>query len=387
MPLGAGAVGTPVSALRRGQVAHTAENPIEDLKAQIATEPLALVALFVSAEADFDKTIAEAQEQFAGTDVVACTTAGEIGMSGYENGLIVGIGFPAAHFVSTSILIEDLKNESSQVLVDRIALSQVAMRDANPRMQQGFAFLVVDGLSLREDTLTAAIAPALRDLPLFGGSAGDGTTFERTLVSLNGRVRNDAAVLTLVLTDYRTRVFSIDHLVPTDAQMVVTEADPARRIVKSINAEPAAREYARIVGKDPEQLDQFTFASHPVVVRFGGTHHVRAIQQVNDNGELVFFSAIDEGMVLTVARPDNMAAHLERKLQDLGRGGRPADILGCDCILRRIEAEQTQLTHRISQILRDHRVTGFSTYGEQIGTLHVNHTMTGVAIYADEPED
>ena len=49
--------------------------------------------------------------------------------------------------------------------------------------------------------------------------------------------------------------------------MVVTEADPERRLVREINAEPAAREYARLVGKDPDQLSPFTFAAHPVVVR------------------------------------------------------------------------------------------------------------------------
>lgn len=383
---GAKAEAAPGASLRRGQIAFGQPGAVEKLKQQIATEALAFVALFVTSQADFEQVISDAQTVFGGTDVVACTTAGEIGMSGYEEGMIVAIGFPASHFVSKSILIEDLQDESSQMLIDRITLDQVALRQDSPEMRQGFAFLVVDGLSLREDTLAAAIAPALRDLPLFGGSAGDGTRFEITQIALNGQVRENAAVLTLVHTDLRTRVFSIDHLVPTEEQMVVTDADPDRRIVKEINAEPAGREYARIVGKDPDQLDQFTFASHPVVVRFGGAHHVRAIQQVNDAGELVFFSAIDEGMVLTVAQPDNMAEHLQRKLDELAEEGQPMDIIGCDCILRRIEAEQIQVSHEISQILSEHRVIGFSTYGEQIGTLHVNHTMTGVAIYADPPE-
>ena len=39
------------------------------------------------------------------------------------------------------------------------------------------------------------------------------------------------------------------------------------------------------------------------------------------------------------------------------------------------------MTRDVSSILAKHNVTGFSTYGEQIGPLHVNHTMTGVAIY------
>ena len=159
--------------------------------------------------------------------------------------------------------------------------------------------------------------------------------------------------------------------------MVVTEADPARRIVRQINAEPAAREYARVLGKDPEQLSTFTFAAHPVVVRFGGTHHVRAIQRVLRNGDLVFFSAIDEGLVLTLAEPEDMAAHLDRELERIGRGRTPEAIWACDCILRRVEAEQTQQTRALSRILARHRVVGFSTYGEQINGLHVNQTMTG----------
>ncbi|MGB0506451.1 MAG: FIST N-terminal domain-containing protein [Pikeienuella sp.] len=75
---------------------------------------------------------------------------------------------------------------------------------------------MVDGLSLQENTLKAEIAPALREMPLFGGSTGDGVAFEKTWVALNGVVRQDAAVLTLVRTDLEARVFSIDHLTPTE---------------------------------------------------------------------------------------------------------------------------------------------------------------------------
>jgi hypothetical protein len=335
--------------------------------------------------ADFDSVCAEAERLYPDTDVVACTTAGEISSRGYDEGQIIAVGFPTDGFATTSLLIENIDSLTPQPLIDRIALERVNLQERNLDMTDGFAFLIVDGLSLSEDTLTATISPALRDLPIFGGSAGDGTEFRETRVSLNGKVAGTAAVLSLVRSRYKTHVFSLDHLVPSDSQMVVTEADPGQRIVKSINAEPAAREYARIVGKDPEQLDRFTFASHPVVVRIGGSHHVRAIQQVNDAGELVFFSAIDEGMVLTTAKAQNMAEHLRQKMAELSHNGKPAHILGCDCILRRIEAEQSQMSRELSDVLSSNNVTGFSTYGEQIGPLHVNHTMSGVAIYpADE---
>ncbi|WP_254702684.1 FIST N-terminal domain-containing protein [Sulfitobacter sp. THAF37] len=337
--------------------------------------------LFVSPHADFAAVVAEAETFYPDTDVVACTTAGELGANGYEENLIVGIGFPSDGFVTTSLLIEDIQELDVQATIDRITLKRTSLLDRTPDMAESFAFLVVDGLSLGEDTLTATISPAMRNFPVFGGSAGDGSDYRKTLVALNGKAAGNSAVLTLARSSHRTHVFSLDHLVPGEVQMVVTEADPTRRIVKEINAEPAAREYARLVGKDPNQLDRFTFASHPVVVRIGDKHHVRAIQQVNDNGELVFFSAIDEGMVLTVADPQDLGQHLETELNDLSSEQKPANIIGCDCILRRIEAEQSQQARHISQVLKAHRVTGFSTYGEQIGPLHVNHTMSGIAFY------
>jgi len=367
-----------------GEVSATNTSPIAQIKHDFGTQDLSLLTLFISPLADFKSVVEEARRHYPDTDVVGCTTAGEISASGYDESKIIAVGFPSAGFATTSLMINDVHKLNPQSLNDSVALERIKLQDLNKNMPNSFAMLVVDGLSLAEDALTTVISPALRDMPLFGGSAGDGTNFQETLVSLNGNVAVKAAVLTLVRSVYRTHVFSLDHLVPSEQQMVVTEADPARRIVKSINAELAAPEYARIVGKDPVQLDRFTFASHPVVVRIGGTHHVRAIQQVNEDGELVFFSAIDEGMVLTTATPLNMVEHLNRKLADLSDHGSPAHIIGCDCILRRIEAEQTQMTRDLSETLSAHNVIGFSTYGKQIGPLHVNHTMSGVAIYAPE---
>tara|TARA_R100001086_G_scaffold222217_1_gene139642 strand:- start:1774 stop:2343 length:570 start_codon:yes stop_codon:yes gene_type:complete len=182
-------------------------------------------------------------------------------------------------------------------------------------------------------------------------------------------------------TDCPVRVFRLDHFQPTDRRMVVTDADPARRIVHQINAEVAAQEYARILGCRIDELTPSTFAENPVVVRIGGQHHVRAIQRAEANGDLQFFSAIDEGLVLTLAQSQDMAAHLDRELAGLGIETAPLTVLACDCILRRTEVQQRQIGPEISRILAAHRVVGFSTYGEQINGLHVNQTMTGVAIY------
>lgn len=345
-----------------------------------AGNELALVLVFANPAGDFSQIMADLDAVFD-CPVVGCTTAGEIGRAGYIGDSIVAVGFPRVSFAADVVLIENLSHTDMVQEVDRLIRARIALQAEYSDKKNGFSFLMVDGLSRCEDALVSAIAPNLAGFPLFGGSAGDGLRFQSSYVSLDGKVHQDAATVTFVATDRLTQVFSINHMTPAEACMVVTEADPAERVVKRINAEPAAAEYARIIGKDPAQLDELIFAGHPVVVSVGGQSHVRAIQRVTDEGHLIFFSAIDEGMVLTVATAGDMAANLDATLTEMINGHGPPSILGCDCVLRRIEAERSQTTHKVNAVLRKHDIVGFSTYGEQIGTLHVNHTMTGVAIF------
>lgn len=369
------------NSIKQASISAIGSPDIARLLARLGDDPLALIAVFVAPSADFAAVMQDVRRFAVGVRVIGCTTAGEISEAGYDEDRIVAVGFPAARFAADAVCIKDLSTMDEQVANDRIIQARVALSEAHPDKHNGFAFLLVDGLSLSEDRLVAGISPAMAEFPLFGGSAGDGTRFEQTFVAADGWIGSDAAVLALIRSTCATKVFTLNHLDPEEIPMVVTEADPVNRIVKEINAEPAGREYARIVGKDPNQLDPFTFAAHPVTVRIGDEHHVRSIQRVNENGELVFFSAVDEGMVLRVARPGNMPQHLDQQLSELGGGILPDAVLACDCILRRIEAQQGQQLGEVSKVLERYNVMGFSTYGEQYGPLHVNQTMTGVAFF------
>lgn len=368
--------------IRQASISAHGKPDIPNLLAKLGDDPLSLVILLVSPKAEFVQVIRQAESALGDVRLMGCTTAGEITEIGYDENQIVAIGFPAASFAAEVLFLDELADFDREAFQDQIVQTRVMLAEASPDKPNGFAFLLVDGLSLSEDVLVAAISPATAEFPLFGGSAGDGAAFKRTYVAANGQISDNAAALAMVRSAYEAKVFTLNHLIPEDTPMVVTAADPAQRIVKEINAEPAAREYARIVGKDPNQLDPFTFAAHPVLVRIGDEHHVRSIQRVNEAGELVFFSAIDEGMVLRVARPGNMTRHLDEELARLAGNREPLAVLACDCILRRMEAQQGQEISSVSKVLGRYNVTGFSTYGEQFGPLHVNQTMTGVAFFA-----
>ncbi|MFN3954235.1 MAG: FIST N-terminal domain-containing protein [Pararhodobacter sp.] len=370
------------SVLHVAQARADDPNAAEALRASLGKGDFALVVMFISPQADLPALTVALNRTFKDVPVIGCTTAGEIAAEGYAEGMIVAAGLPAAHFSAEALLIEDLSKLDAQALIGDLIRTRGALRSAHPAFEHEFAFLMVDGLSTMEDALTSALASGLGAMPLFGGSAADGTRFLETFVLHGGKALRNAAVLAVMRTDCPVRVFKFDHFRPTETRMVVTSADPARRIVHQINAEPAAREYARLLGKDPAQLTPFTFAAHPVVVRIGGRHHVRSIRQVEENGDLIFYSAIDEGLVLTIAEPLDMVSHLSAEFDGLARPEPPQAILACDCVLRRMEAQEKQLSNRLSELLRNNRVLGFSTYGEQLNAMHVNQTLTGVALYA-----
>lgn len=357
---------------------------IADVLGQLTPSSLALIILFVGESHDLD-VLQEALVPIAElTQIIGCTTAGEIGAGGYLEGQIVAVGLPRSLFRVATGHLTDLRRFDPERARNLAFELRAEVTFSTADWANEVAFLLSDGLSLMEDQLVWALSEALGESPLVGGSAGDGLLFGKTFVLHGARFMTDAAVLAVLRTPCRVTAFRFDHLEPTDHRMVVTDADPAQRLVRGINGRPAGPEYARILGKDPEQLSSFIFAANPVVSKIGDDHHVLAIQRVEPDGTLRFFSAIEAGLVLRLAQSTDLEAHLERELARLTVDGTRPAILACDCILRRLEAENSQSRHRISAVLDRYGVTGFNTYGEQFNLVHVNQTFTGLAFYPPE---
>lgn len=368
--------------IMRAQSAETGtERAISEVLSHFDMSSLALLILFVGEGHDL-KVIERALVPVIGqTQVMGCTTAGEIGAGGYLTGTIVAMGLPRSLFRVATGHLSDLRRFNPDLARDLAFELRAEVTFSTADWANEVAFLLSDGLSMMEEQLVWALSEALGQSPLVGGSAGDGLNFGKTFVLHRGRFMTDSAVLAVLRTPCRITAFRFDHLQPTEHRMVVTDADPDKRIVREINGMPAGPEYARILGKDPQQLSPFTFAANPVLSKIGDDHHVLAIQRVEPDGTLRFFSAIETGLVLRLAQGTDLEAHLEKELIRLSdQGGAPA-ILACDCILRRLEAENSQKQHRLSALLDRFGVSGFNTYGEQFNLVHVNQTFTGLAFY------
>lgn len=370
--------------IRRAQSrAPEAQQAVRELQAAIVQPDMALVAFFCSSDYDLDLLASAMHGAFPGTVVIGCTTAGEIGPAGYLEHSLTGVSFPASDFQARSIRIEALKTFSvtSGLARTQDLVARISAGATRPAPENCFALLLIDGLSIREEPVTRTLQSALGQIPLVGGSAGDGAKLGRTAVYSDGAFHSDSATLTLVTTRLPILPFQTHHFIPTDERLVVTAADPAQRSVKEINGFPAAEAYARILGLGVHDLNPACFAASPVVVVINGVSYVRSIQKATPDGSLTFFCAIDNGLILRVARTGTLVESLEKLLARIRTEiGPPQVILGFDCLLRKVEIFQSPDKERVIELLLQNKTTGFGTYGEQFRGIHVNQTMTGIAI-------
>jgi hypothetical protein len=362
-----------------------AESPAaaaDALYRQLRLDDMALGLFFCSPDYDIDLLGPALAERFRGLPLIGCTTAGEITPLGYRDGSVTGVSLPADSFTCVERRIDNISAFRMQDGADVVLslLWEMERKAPQANFQNIFALLLIDGVAKAEERVTAAIGSELGNIPLVGGSAADNWRLKETPIFHDGRFHNDAAVVMLIHTLIPFRVLSAHHYEPGPAKAVITEADPARRIVYEINGEPAAKEYARLCGLDLQDLSPAVFAEHPLAVKIGGKHYTRGLERLYDDMSLQFACAIDKGVVFTIAHSRDPVAHLEGVFEGIRREiGDLQLVIGCECAARKVSVEAAQMTGRMSQTLMRNKVIGFSAFGEQLNTIHMNNSFTCVA--------
>jgi hypothetical protein len=359
---------------------------LEDVKLNLGTEVPCFIALFISNNHDITNLGSVVKELFDGdkTTVVACTTAGEIGCDSYFENSISAFSIFSDQYIIKNILIDNLQ-DFCEVKTDIIrqeveSFSQLYEVKEN---YSPFGLLLIDGLSVKEEDTLGLLEQVLGNIPLAGGSSGDGLDFGNCYLYNDGVFLKDAASLTLFATDLPFILFKSQHFSPTEHKLVITDAIPNKRIVTEINGEPAADAYAKVLGIDQSEFCPMIFSKYPVMLNVGGEYYVRSIQSVNADKSLTFYCAIDVGIVLTLASREDLYESINKNFINVKESldGKYEGCLLFECILRKLEVSDMcdKDKSKIYKIYNENRSVGFHTYGEQFGSLHVNQTLTGIA--------
>jgi len=326
--------------------------------------------------------------------VIGAATGRIIGPDGFEATGVSGFHLPAGRFAAADVVLEDVAGMGlPEVRAHVRELRLQLARNLGPALTHCFALLLVDAESRCEERLAAVLGMELNGVPLIGGSAGDvyfnplghphGST---TLLHRNAPQRG-AAILSLVASATPVIAYCHHHyIIHSDQKFVITDADPARRLVREIDGRPALEVYAAACGfrKWPRE-DHLDFAPFPLMIRIGGHYYPRGMQRIYPDGTLEFACALEPGLVVALGKPGNMIARLDELLSAMrSQIGARELIIGVDCAARTAYMEREGLTLGIETLMRPHAVTGFASLGEQFNTIHANNSFTCLGV-ATEP--
>lgn len=322
--------------------------------------------------------------EYLGPHTIACSTAGEISKEGFTDSSMVGLSLQGHEFEVDLITVTNLREQNEDIILD-IKNQFHEIQNRHRIVLKGsktFGILLIDGLSVKEEEFVSLLDEVLKGLPLIGGSASDQLKFESTLVYANGELRENAATLAIVSTTVPFELFKVQHFRETETKFVITAATPQNRTVQEIEGIPAALFYAQMLGLDISALNPSVFSKNPVMLKIRDDYCVRSIQKMNPDLSLTFYCAIDNGLVLrlgslrSIAESSNeLFNHLDKTL------GKDKLCLSFECVLRKLEilelpqAEKEKIMNQYSS----NNVVGFHTFGEQLGGVHINQTLTGVA--------
>ena len=240
-------------------------------------------------------------------------------------------------------------------------------------IEKHVGIVLVDGLSGSEEALMEKLGDQT-DVLFVGGSAGDDLKFEKTHVMVNGQAFTNAAVLLLLEVKQGFDIIKTQSFRTVGKTLVATNVDEPHRLVEEFDHQPALTAYAQALGVAPQEAPA-QFMKHPLGLMVEKDPFVRSPQRAQD-GSIVFYCQIKQGMRLEVLEATDIVAHTRNAIEARKATGKPiSGIVDFQCILRTLQLREENRCDQYGAVFGGIPTVGFSTYGEAyLG--HINQTST-----------
>ena len=358
---------------------------------QCPQDPKLIVAL-IAPNFDLAVVAEELNTTFPHTQVIGCTTSGEITPGGAAaNALVLWALGGSAIEVSTGSGQGDEHGLRQAATEAAHCLDHVELR-ANSVL-----IVLSDGLCGDQmDVVRGAYDVAGIDVPLVGGCAGDNLAMRRTRQIHGRRVMSQAVVAAAVSSD-RPLGIGVSHgWTPASEPMLVTGSKG--NILSTLEDKPALDVYldffnpGDVIRTDPTAFAKFA-ATHPIGIRRRDKIEMRHITGFNlDSRELILVAEVPQGALAFLTEGDfdsvlNAAAQSCTTALQALNGLQPVGLLMFDCVSRRAVFTEERIheeTDLITSTCGAIPMAGFYTYGEiartkGAGGFH-NQTLVTLAI-------
>lgn len=375
----------PRSWARRASVpATTPDQLAAGLAGALAPGPGELVIAFVSSDVEPEAAARALAEALAPAAVIGCTSERELDGRTLEGAAVaVALAPPQIRFgVGVAERLTGAPLGAGRAAVtDAAAMLGRGADELDPTIHVGVT--LVDGNSGGAEGFCLGSAACAPRIGIVGASSSQALGRPPTSgIFAGGRVLRDAGLVLLLETDRRFAVVMSEHMQPTARRVVVTGADPAHRIITELDGFPAAARYHELlceVGASGP-LDNRLAAAYPFATYVGDRPYVRSIREVRGD-HLHLAAAVDEGAVLRIMQATDLVGCTASALDDVTRQvGELELLLTFSCVARALEAERAGVVEALDRTYANVPMTGFHSFGEQVGPLLVNHTLVGLAL-------
>lgn len=302
-----------------------------------------------------------------GEHVVLCSTSGEYTPEGYRQNVITGFEFNLQEADFIEILNPPIKS------VAQLKQSYKKVQH-NPN---AFMLLLCDGLSAMEESIITTFHFIDDRFKIVGGSAGDGAQFKETQIYIGSKKVHSVALF--FNSQQKTQIIKENIYVPTGKKLLVTDADPIKRIVKTFNNKPASTEYAKVLGVSEAELPKY-FMENPLARVYKDDIFIASPMKVNPDKSITFYCQIMPNGFVEVLEPSDPVGVIRQTLRSCSF--KPSFVLAINCVLRSIKFENDRIWSKMDQELLAFckNTTGFVSYGEQYYKNHLNQTMVMLVV-------
>jgi hypothetical protein len=349
-----------------------------DLNEAIAEATMGLespkLILFFSNVEHFEVYTEKMKDKFANSIVIGATTfAGFCRDGAYKDALMV-MGIEDGIECYADVLEE--VDRYPLKYVDRVTDCVNKFHDTSNTV----CFEISTALISCEELVLSTLNSVLEEkkIPLFGGSAGDQGRAERTMISFNGTVYNNACAFVIIKNlKGRIRLYRENIYKKTEHYFTATKVDVRNRKVYEYDNKPAAKVMAKALNTTVENLPKY-LDSYPLGRIIGSDMYITANQMVTKNDGMSYHARVYNNSKMVLLEPDDYKNVINETIDKVKKDvPNPSLALMINCLARSMLFENdgylNEFAKKMSSALGNY--IGFAGYGEQLNEQHFNQTM------------
>ncbi len=365
---------------------NTSIGSITETIEAVRQDKMSFIIYFVSDEFNFDSVTKEVCSAFPNVPSIGCVSTGEFYPSGgYIDSSFTISSIYSSDFNVTGLLLTDLQDKV--MLYKRKILSALEEINIGPGdYKKLFIISIIDAFVGCEDRIGTMLRNVFKttDINLAGGSAGNLSKGKGAYVAINGEISDNACALLFVHTNKKIFTYNENIYKPIGDMYRVTKSDFETRTIYEANNQPFVDLYCKNTGVAKSDLNLVTFSKNPIGRSQGDKTYISSPLKVNSDNSMTFYSRVLTGRQFYFMESKPLLETTKETVDVINNEFKNVDlIIGFNCILRYLQMSDEKINQSTYSMIANgtnSSYIGFTTLGEQIGTQHVNQTLTILAI-------